>query len=187
MRKAKGFTLVELMVVVAIIVVLAAALSPAIAAANTKAKAGRAAADLKAIESAIQLYKVDAGRWIGTTAVVPYNSTTGAGLDLTDTSNNPTAVPAVQTCSARLITADASVPAWDGPYIGALKIDPWGNPYHIGAGTSSAGAALPNTNLVLWSNGPDLTNNSGKPPLAGVTNYPSGTDIVITVTTDTTR
>ncbi len=187
MRKVKGFTLVELMVVVAIIVVLAAALAPAIASANTKAKVGRASADLKVIASAIQLYKVDTGRWIGTNGANP--SYAVSVISLTDGNNNPTTGPAPTTCPAQLLSniAGAAVPAWDGPYIAELKLDPWGSPYYIGYQYTSSNQNLGQTTLAIWSIGPDMTYNSGRPPPPGTAGYPTGYDIQIPITSDTTR
>ncbi len=189
MRKVKGFTLVELMVVVAIIVVLAAALAPAIASANTKAKVGRALADLKVIASAIQLYKVDTGRWIGTNGGNP--SYAIHYTDFTDGIGNPVgAIPAGPTCPFQLLTnsnGGAAVPAWDGPYIAELKLDPWGRPYHIGFQAHTGGYLLGNTTLAIWSDGPDMTNHNGRPPPAGMAGYPAPYDIEIVITSDTTR
>lgn len=59
MDKQKGFTLVELILVIAIIGFLAAILIPAVGNIGAKAKERAVRADLKTIRTAIEYYKVD--------------------------------------------------------------------------------------------------------------------------------
>jgi prepilin-type N-terminal cleavage/methylation domain-containing protein len=60
--RARGaFTLIELIVVVAIIAALVALALPMLAAANRKAKATRAAADMQSISTGLEAYKLDFG------------------------------------------------------------------------------------------------------------------------------
>ncbi len=57
-----GFTLIEMLVVIAIIGILAGLLFPAIKGAMTKAKSGQARNDVKAIENAIRQYYTEYGK-----------------------------------------------------------------------------------------------------------------------------
>lgn len=58
-RRRCGFTLLELLVAVAIISMLAALLLPVLRAARIKAKVARAHADLRSIATAIEAYRLD--------------------------------------------------------------------------------------------------------------------------------
>ena len=98
-----GFSLLELMVVVVILSILALVIVPRVIDRPDQARAARAQADLAAIGSAVQLYRLDNFRY----------PTTEQGL-------------------AALVTRPAQdpVPANWSPYMDRLPIDPWGQPYH---------------------------------------------------------
>ncbi|MEO8376876.1 MAG: prepilin-type N-terminal cleavage/methylation domain-containing protein [Candidatus Sumerlaeota bacterium] len=58
-----GFTLIELMIVVAIIAILAAIAVPNFLEAQTRAKVSRAKADMRTIVTALESYYIDANRY----------------------------------------------------------------------------------------------------------------------------
>jgi len=60
---ACGFTLVELMVVVAIIAILAAAVVPSLVGRTEKAKRSRAMSDIAAFKTALLAFYLDCGRY----------------------------------------------------------------------------------------------------------------------------
>ena len=58
-RHSKGFTLIEVMVVIVILGILAAIIAPKVMDRPDKARLVKAQADILAIESALNLYKLD--------------------------------------------------------------------------------------------------------------------------------
>ncbi len=58
-RKNSGFTLLEVMVVVVIIAIMAAAIGPSLLGNIEKASISRAGTDMKSIESMLELYKAE--------------------------------------------------------------------------------------------------------------------------------
>src|SRR2546426_10846808 len=79
MMKSKGFTLIELAVVLAIIAVLAAVLTPMVAGYLDQARIARAQADTRTIADAIKLYQRDTGRWPVYGTSTDYPNTIGGG------------------------------------------------------------------------------------------------------------
>jgi general secretion pathway protein G len=101
-RVAKGFTLIEIMVVVLIIAIMAALIVPKILHQQVTAKLTAARSDLATLGAALQQFHLDCDRY----------PTTDEGLQA-------------------LITAPSDVQnKFKGPYIEHLPNDPWLNPYH---------------------------------------------------------
>jgi len=99
-----GFTLLELLVVLAILGLLAAVVGPQVLRYLGSSKTQTAAVQSKNIVAALNLYKLDVGTY-------------------------PTKEESLQA----LIKSPPSAPFWNGPYLpdpGAL-VDPWRNPYHM--------------------------------------------------------
>jgi len=98
-----GFTLIEIMVVVVILGILAAIVVPKVINKPDQARVVRAKQDINAIQSALDLYRLDNGRY----------PSTEQGLNALVT--KPTATPIPQN--------------WH-QYLHEKPIDPWGNAYH---------------------------------------------------------
>ncbi len=64
MRKLKAFTLIELLIVVAIIAILAAIAVPNFMEAQARAKNTRVKADMKTMQTAQEMYRIDNGDYI---------------------------------------------------------------------------------------------------------------------------
>jgi general secretion pathway protein G len=100
-RTARGFTLLELLVVMVIIGLLAGFVAPRYFSQVGKSQVKAARAQLDALDKALEQFRLDAGR-------LP---TTEEGL-------------------AVLNTAPPNLTGWGGPYLKkAVPNDPWGHPY----------------------------------------------------------
>ena len=99
-RKNRGFTLIELMVVILILAILAALIVPKLIGHSDQAKVAKAAADVKTISDSLERFRIDTGRY----------PTDSEGLQ-------------------PLIQAPSDVSGWNGPYIATLPLDPWNDPY----------------------------------------------------------
>ncbi len=64
MRKRQAFTLIELLIVVAIIAILAAIAVPNFMEAQMRSKVTRCKADMKTMQTAMEMYRVDNGEYI---------------------------------------------------------------------------------------------------------------------------
>jgi len=109
-KRSRGFTLIEIMVVVVILAVLGALVVPKILENVDKARVTRAKSDIQAIETALDLYRLDNFKY----------PTTEQGLQaLVKQPVDPT------------ITNYRS-----GGYLKTLPVDPWGNVYqYVSPGT----------------------------------------------------
>lgn len=104
----RGFTLIEVMIVVVILGILAAIVVPKIMGRPDEARIIKAKQDIRTIESALNLYKLDNFNY----------PTTEQGLDA-------------------LVTRPANAKQWkEGGYLDRTPQDPWGRPYqYLAPGT----------------------------------------------------
>ena len=103
-KKQSGFTLIEVIVVVVILGILASVVVPKVVNRTGKAQIVKAKQDIRAMESALQLYRVDN---------FDYPTTDQGLLAL---SQRPTSSPEPQNWQT-------------GGYIKSVPKDPWGNDY----------------------------------------------------------
>jgi general secretion pathway protein G len=102
MKKKRGFSLIEIMVVVVILGILASIVVPKILSRPDEARAVKAKQDVLAIQNALELYKLDNG---------VYPTTDQGLLALVE---KPTTNP---------------VPRDWKPYLKSLPVDPWARDY----------------------------------------------------------
>lgn len=110
MNKQKGFTLIELMVVLVILGVIMGLVVPNVVGRGDEARVTAAQTDIKTIQQALEMYRLHNSHY----------PSTDQGLEAL--SSKPSGSPEAKN--------------WRGPYIPVPK-DPWGTPYaYINDGTS---------------------------------------------------
>ncbi|MFG6457694.1 type II secretion system major pseudopilin GspG [Roseateles sp. BYS96W] len=102
---ARGFTLLELLVVMVIIGLLAGYVGPKFFGQIGKSEVKAAKAQIDALQKSLDQYRLDVGRY-----------------------------PSTEQGLAVLVTKPADEPKWQGPYLSkAVPKDPWGNDYQYRA------------------------------------------------------
>src|SRR5688500_10906195 len=101
LKNKKGFTLIELMVVIMILAILAALIIPKVVGRQEDAKRAQAAANMQELAKALEQFRVDCDRY----------PTSEEGLEA-------------------LREAPADITNWRGPYImKGIPVAPWTNEY----------------------------------------------------------
>jgi general secretion pathway protein G len=196
MNNNKGFTLIELAVVLAIIAVLAAVLTPIVTGYLDQARVARAQADVRTIADSLKLYNRDTGRWPIYNSSTDFTADTALGgrAELgTSIGNAPTAgaswilnASLATTALNNYINADltavgsAAFPraGFRGPYLSSVEADPWGNEYLINAANlKKTGTGLTNHAYVI-SAGPNGTLETNRDVATSSTLSPGGDDII---------
>jgi len=140
LRNKKGFTLIEMVVILAVIGILAAVLTPMLTSYINDAKERRAESDVRTIGAAICAFNKDLRKWPiweSTTASDPVDvlysqagndAAVATGISF-DTSTNDfledqliTNAPGYSTKGKR---------KWRGPYLESINSDPWGHRYYV--------------------------------------------------------
>ncbi len=150
MRREKGFTLIEIVVVLAIIAVIAAFLTPMLFEYLKESKGSRAKADTRAIAAAITNFNRDTGVYpiykdsvARSTATILLLNTDGKEPEFADgltfehdTNTGVLEVPLSKGNIANTSTQYNNTTLgkgqnWKGPYLTDFKSDPWGNKYYV--------------------------------------------------------
>jgi general secretion pathway protein G len=116
LKDCGGFTLLELIVVLAIIGLLAVIAIPTFSSYKDKARIALVRTDLRNIQRAMEMLASDAEKWPG-----PSDIGVIANQEVWDL-NSP---------QAGLVATNGGFPNWSGPYIDSVPKDPWGSDYFL--------------------------------------------------------
>jgi prepilin-type N-terminal cleavage/methylation domain-containing protein len=158
-KRKRGFTLIEILVGVAILAVLSAALTPLVIKYVNDGRRARALSDSQAIGQAILAFQLDTGLWpvngdanpfdageisrlVGlpspiVAASIPGGTGTagnwaGGGSGGTAASLQDHLIRNQSPTQNPIYPVSASAPeppGWNGPYLKQIPLDPWGRPY----------------------------------------------------------
>lgn len=163
----RGFTLIELVIVIAVIAILAALLIPTILGQAERARLARGMAEINEIGKGFARLRSDVASGTGVTSAC--YTLTNLTLANVPGSCLPSGLATLPTCSA--IGTVPGAPCWGGPYMAGdivkLMNDPWQKNYYIQWYST-------NQSIRVSSNGPNTTNDSslGSVPYdgTGITN-----------------
>lgn len=180
----RGFTLIEIIVILAVLAILVATLTPVVLKYIADAQLTRAKNDVTQIATAFNGVIQDTGQYPGPLADADFLcgpgtlATAGAtgwaanlvGAKATSCTLTGNTAPAGSSLAGHLIVnnpnedvtiagaGDYKSPAsgnrWRGPYVQSLNEDPWGNAYQVNALNFTSSSALP---TWVMSAGPDGT------------------------------
>jgi general secretion pathway protein G len=107
----KGFSLVEILIVVSIMALLVAVVGPNVMRQFDKSKVKTARIQIEQIRAALDIYSVDVGRY-----------------------------PDEREGLKALVEQPGGVAGWQGPYLrdGRLPLDPWGRPFELKVAANGA-------------------------------------------------
>jgi prepilin-type N-terminal cleavage/methylation domain-containing protein len=189
MKASRGFTLIEMVVVLAVIAILAAVLTPIINSYVDRARLNSANSDVKNIAAAILQYNTDTKVWpiYKTNADIPNGNT----WDVASTPGDTPSLGAGATgWTTGILSGTTSLDlmlnsnflglpttgtrAWKGAYL-QIGSDPWGSAYFV-----TTTNLKPNSTFAAYviSPGPNQAIETPYQPDKGATLTPGGDDIV---------
>ncbi len=154
----RGFTLIEVIIAVALVAIMAVAIAPPLVQNIRNGKVTRAQSDTQAIGTAILSFYKDVGEWptaaanggylarlVGNSSLGGGNNGIPAGTGTITGSNNWRDFGQTGSLTDYLIRNKngngtqlygvsrnpMSQPGWNGPYLAEVNVDPWGSPYVV--------------------------------------------------------
>ncbi len=159
-NRSSGFTLIEMIVVLTIIMILAGLVTGAAMKAKQRAMVAQTRTMIAGLETALAMFQTDLGG---------YPATSGGNASLV---TNLTTLGGTYTIGTYSYTV-TSASGWSGPYIDFKQgdlvsgqvVDAWARNYHYNAGTDHTATGGPNYGnyiyVDIYSDGPNKTDNSG--------------------------
>lgn len=156
----KGFTLIEMLVVIAIISILLGIGINSFTQAQEKAKQTRAKADLRQIRNGVVALQLDTGKYPNG---CPPDGQSNPEVRLDGATSGLVEEPTEGTVGGLCEWTASDVSRWAGPYVPKIPKDPWGESYWFdpdywgvpGAGGSGLGCAGFSNGVAMVSLGKD--------------------------------
>ncbi len=189
-RKSEGFTLIEVVITLAIVAILGAILVPLVARNIQSARLARAQSDASNIGKAILAFNKDMALWpvyrgasMRRLLFSDRDVDNNGAPDASEISPGWSAVPAGDRLSLYFELVDngnarnpdvskEGAPRWHGPYLTQMGNDPWGNPYVVNSEWLYTGGGVMR-NVYVLSPGPARPANIETPFNAAT---PAGSD-----------
>lgn len=131
-RRRRGFTLMEMLVVLAILVLLAGMVLPRVLGSSKKANIQAAKVQLRSFKGALEQYSLHTNSF----------PATEAGL--------------LALVERPAESEESAITGWDGPYLDEIPKDPWGKDYQYEYPPTRGKGDYPD----IWSFGPDGEDNT---------------------------
>ncbi|MCP5108393.1 MAG: prepilin-type N-terminal cleavage/methylation domain-containing protein [bacterium] len=149
MKRIPGFTMIEAVIVIAVLAILGAIMVPIISNNISSARLARAGSDTATIGKAIVQFRKDTALWPieegGNRRRLLFSDTDATNDGNPDNSAIPAGwngIAAGERLSLEynlIINAEnytrgpsaEGTPVWNGPYLSETRVDPWGNPYVV--------------------------------------------------------
>jgi len=123
----RGFTIVELLIVIVVIGILAAIVIVAYNGAQTRAQQGKITNDLRQFEKAIYMARTQSGQVLGN---ITGSFGTASGCISHASGTDLSALPKTDTCWVMYASALDKISIASGVNIRGM-VDPWGRPYYL--------------------------------------------------------
>lgn len=167
----RGFTLTELLIVMAILVLLVSLIGPRLLGSKKKADINAVKTQIGMFQSALERYAVDMNKFPsseeGLAALISRPGLNGSDASSTDSGTSDDA-------PTESSSSESSAAPWDGPYLKTetLPSDPWGKPYSYEFPPTHNKINLPD----IWSFGPDGQENTDDDVVSWTGNGGEGSD-----------
>jgi len=132
LKEKRGFTLIEIIVILAVIAILAAVITPMATKYIGESRVSKADADCRAIEAAVTAFYKDTARWPG--QVEGYEVLVGGDKEYASTNEKNMGKIDEKAQLARYLDDmtdkdKKNYPNWNGPYLTDIKLDSWNKRY----------------------------------------------------------